>query len=372
MRALCLLGLASAVAICACDGGGSTTSDPDGGPPDAGLQGIAALGAGSHDPARVEIVEVTVTDDFLNAPRDIAFSPIADHELWILNSDSWMVIVSNVGTPERSVVSRRGFGWQHFMPSPSAMAFGDATMATAHEHDEVTQSSTPADFMGPSLWPIDPMTFDGGHGSHLDMLHNSTNMVGIAWDSGNAFWVLDGAHRSITFYDFRADHGPAGDDHSDGIIHRWVEGQVGYVEGVSSHMELDHATGRLYVADTGNARIATLDTRAGAPGGAIGPNYDGADMMAMESPALETLVDGATIGLEQPSGLALRDGVVYVTDRARSIISAFDLAGMQLDWLDLSSQIAPGSLGAIELDVEGRIYVVNLAGDRVLRVAPLP
>ena len=26
--------------------------------------------------------------------------------------------------------------------------------------------------------------------SHLDMLHNSPNAVGIAWDHGNAFWKL--------------------------------------------------------------------------------------------------------------------------------------------------------------------------------------
>jgi DNA-binding beta-propeller fold protein YncE len=202
------------------------------------------------------------------------------------------------------------------------------------------------------------------------MLHNSPNAVGIAWDSGNAFWVFDGLHQSITFYDFGADHGPGGEDHSDGVIHRWVEGQVRYVEGVGSHMAFDPAAGRLYIADTGNDRVAVLDVRTGTAADPIEPNYDGADMKTMESAPLVTLVDGASSGMEQPSGLALAGGVIYVTDRALSVVSAFDLDGVRLDWLDLSSQVAPGSLGAVEIDAEGRVYVADLTAHRVLRIAP--
>lgn len=355
----------TALFLCACGGAAAPMVEPDGGP-----QGLALLGSGTHEPSALEIVEIATREQGLLGPRDLAFSPVADHELWVLNSDSGMVIVSETGRPEQTSVRRRSVGYDHFMPSPAAMALGEATMATAHEMDDVTQPSTPADFMGPSLWPIDPTTFDGGHGSHLDMLHNSPNAVGIAWDSGNAYWVFDGFHQSITFYDFGADHGPGGEDHSDGVIMRWVEGQVGYVAGVSSHMELDRATGVLYIADTGNVRVATLDTRSGTMGAAIAPNYDGAEMAAMDSAPLGTLVDGHTLGMEQPSGLALRDSVLYVTDRARSIVHAFDMTGLQLDWLDLSSQIAPGSLGAAELDGEGRLYVTDIEANRVLRIAP--
>lgn len=356
-----------AFALAACDA--SPVVIVDAGPGDAGPSGLPVLGAGSHDPAALEVVEIANRDDGLFEPRDLALSPVADHELWVLNTDSGMVIVSNAGAADRAAVRRRRSGYQHFMPRPAAMAFGDATMATAHEMDEATQPTTPADFMGPTLWPIDPAAFDSGHASHLDMLHNSPNAVGIAWHSGNAFWVFDGYHGSITFYDFQADHGPGQEDHSDGIIHRWVEGQVGYVEGVSSHMELDHETGLLYVADTGNVRIATLDTTSGTPGGTLAPNYDGAEMRAIESAPLVTLVDGAAAGLSQPSGLALRGGTLFVTDRATARIHAFDLAGEALDWLDLSSQIAPGALGAIELDPEGRLYVTDVVEHRVLRIA---
>lgn len=338
--------------------------------PDAGPSGLAVLGAGSHEPSGLDVVEIATAAHELFEPRDLAFSPVADHQLWIINRDSGMVIVSATGTAEQTTVWRRSPGYEHFLWLPSSLAFGDATMATAHDTNDVTQPSTPSDFMGPSLWPIDPAAYTGGHASHLDMLHNSPNAAGIAWDSGNAFWIFDGFHSSITFYDFRADHGPGGEDHGDGLIHRWVEGQVRYVAGVSSHMELDRAAGVLYVADTGNVRVAVLDVHSGTPGGLLSPDYDGAEMRSVESLPLSTLVDGSAFGMVQPSGLALRDGVLFVTDRALSIVHAFDTSGMQLDWLDLSSAIAPGSLGAVELDAEGRLYVTDIGGHRVLRIAP--
>ena len=43
--------------------------------------------------------------------------------------------------------------------------------------------------------------------------------------------------------------------------------------------------------------------------------------------------------------------------------------GAQLDWLDLSSVIEPGSMGGIATDPEGRLYVVDTTGERVIRIA---
>ncbi|MBN8614552.1 MAG: hypothetical protein J0L92_28385 [Deltaproteobacteria bacterium] len=308
--------------------------------------------------------------DGLRLPSDVAFHPSEDHQLWITNQgDDSVVIVSRVGSPDRTVVRRRSLGSDHFLASPSGLAMGGSgTFATSQATDEVTQPTTPADFMGPSLWPADVTRFDAGHGSHLDMLHNSPNAVGIAWDHDNAFWVFDGYHESITYYDFGADHGPGGEDHSGAVITRYVEGELLHATGANAHIELDRATGLLYIADTANARVAVLDTRSGAPGRRIGPDYDGATMTAMESATLTTLVTGH--GLDQPSGLALRDGVIYVTDRVRRMVHAFDLTGAQLDYLDLSDRAA--ELGGIEADVEGRLYVTTRSPASVLRIAPLP
>lgn len=337
--------------------------------------GLPILGAGSQDPAGLTIEVLLDGEDGLVSPRDLAFNPMVVDgvsQLFVADADMNMFVVTNPGTPEVRVRARNSLGSEHFMPAPVGLAFSDiGTFATVHETDWVTQQSTPADFMGPTLWPADAGEFDGGWASHLDMLHNSPNAVGIAWDQGNAFWVFDGAHSSITWYDFQADHGPGGEDHSDGIIVRWVEGQVKYVPGVTSDMQLDHATGLLYVADSGNARVAVLDTRSGARGGTLRPNYDGAEMYHWKDASLTTLVDLTAHGATRPTGLALHGGLVWVSDNATSRIFAFDPTSPEtpIDWLDLSSVVPAGSLGAIAFDAQGRLLALDVAGARVLRLS---
>lgn len=369
MRVACLLTMVLAVG---CDG--TSMGGADSGPTGDAAMGLAVLGSGSHSAGSVEIVEIVTAADRLRGPSDLAFNPSQDHELWVTERDGDSVaIVFHAGAADQRVEQRTSDGSEHFLASPSALAFDDSgTLATIQDIAIQTQGAegTPADFMGPTLWPADATVFDGGHDSHLDMLHDSPSGAGIAWDTGDAFWVYDGYHHAIAHYDFRSPHEPGGTDHSDGVIQRWVGGDMGYFPHVGSHMELDHATGLLYVADTRNARVVVLDTTSGVPGVMIGPDYDGASMMEMGSAPLRTLIDGAAAGLDQPSGLALRGGVLYITDHSRDTIHAYDFVGHELDWIDLSAALAPGSIGGIELDVEGRIYVTETSQGRILRIAP--
>ena len=59
--------------------------------------------------------------------------------------------------------------------------------------------------MGPTLWTNDGSIYNGGHATHYDMLHDSPNGAGIAWESGTAYWIFDGWHQSLTRYNFRND-----------------------------------------------------------------------------------------------------------------------------------------------------------------------
>jgi len=341
-------------------------------------KGLPILGNGSHSPASL-MMDLLLDDSYsLSSPRDLAFNPdvaAGTSQLFVADADMNMYVVTNPGTPNARVRAKSGLGSDHFMPAPVSLAFSNiGTFATAHETDWITQDSTPADFMGPTLWPTDSGDFDGGWASHLDMLHNSPNAVGIAWDNANAYWVFDGYHQSITFYDFQKDHGPGGEDHSDGIIVRWVEGQVGYVPGVTSDMQLDHATGLLYIADSGNGRIAVLDTKSGSKGATIRPDYDGAQQYAWKDATFRTLVDMKALGGTVPSGLALHDGKVFVTDNATSRVYAFELDNgtpqtAPVDWMDLTSIIPAGNLGALTFDQEGRMVVLDVHGARVVRLA---
>ena len=302
------------------------------------------------DAGAVQIIDVATEADGLSMPSDIAFHPDKG-SAWITNrDDDSMVVLTRPG--EKDQVADyywSAIGSNHFLAKPAALAFSEDNFdfATIHEEDELTQGpgATPADFMGPTLWTGKQFQFDGGHASHLDMLHNSPNGVGIAWVEGNAYYVFDGWNDSITFYDFNADHGLGGADHSDGEILRCVEGEVSYVAGVGSHLVFDPATRWLYVADTGNNRIAVLDTNTGTKGGPLTPNYDGlgpGQFNYMDDAVMTTLIEGADHGLELPSGLEIDGDVLYVGDNATGMIHAFALDGRFIASLDLG--VDPGAL----------------------------
>ena len=257
------------------------------------------------------------------------------------------------------------------MANPAGLAFNPKTgfFATIHDEDQPTQSSTPWDFMGPTLWSSNLTTFDGGHGGHMDMLHNTPNGMGIAWEKDNVYWVFDGTHGSLTRYDFKQHHGAGGSDHSDGEVLRYAQDLVKRVAGVPSHLELDPAKKLLYVADTGNNRVAALDITSGKQGSAISPNYDGVTQRMMDGAKLTTLVAGKSVGLNKPSGLALYRGVLYVGDNETGRIHAFDPKdGEQLDYLDTG--LPAGALRGINFDPQGRLYLVDAKGVRVLRISP--
>lgn len=331
--------------------------------------GLPALGGGTHDAEAVEIVRIASRGEGLSDPRDLAFNPDAPDQLWIVNQrDNSVVVLIGAGTEAQRVRKFRGLGGEHFISRVAGLAFGDpGIFATAHEEDEITQISTPANFMGPTLWTSDLEYFDAGHASHLDMLHNSPNAVGIAWERENVYWVFDGFHQALSRYNFNADHGLAGEDHSDGQVLRYVEGEVAYVPGIPSGLEMDRESGLLYVADTGNARVAVLDPQGATRGRSISPNYDGGGQYHMGDVSLRTLVGD---GLEQPSGLALHDGVLYVADNGTRRILAYDLEGRLIDWLPVDSRVRDGGLMGIELDGDGNLYVVDGEADAVFRISP--
>jgi len=342
---------------------------------DAGPMGLPVLGRGTHREDAVQVRVIATGEHTLATPRDVAFNPEAPRELWVANfGDSSMTILRNAGAADQDFDNRAGPQHTHFMPHVSSLAFGAPGMlATAHEEDEPTQGppprGSPADFMGPSLWLSAYDDFDGGHASHIDMLHNSPNAQGIAWESDNIYWVVDGYHHSLTRYDFRMPHEPGGVDHSGAVVQRFAEGEISYVEGVSGHVEFDHDANRVYVADPGNHRIAVLDPSTARSTTSISPNYDGSSQRRMMGASTTTLLDGATVGIMAPSGLALSGGRLYVTDNATSRIYAISLEGQVIDWLDLSATVRAGGLQGLTLDAEGRIYVVDSVGDRVLEIS---
>ncbi|HHO49492.1 MAG TPA: hypothetical protein ENK18_01150 [Deltaproteobacteria bacterium] len=340
--------------------------------------GSGILGGDDHDVS--DLLEVWGDeDDGHDAPQDLAFNPEVDGELWVVNKkDDSTTIYNDVGgeghTSEHIVDPYA----LHFMEKVTSIAFGaPGTFATCQDGTNSYNRQGEGNlFTGPTLWTSDRSVFGltnpeavdslGGTdlGSHIDMLHESPECMGIAWDHDNVYWVFDGYHGNIVRYDFQQDHGPGYDDHSDGIIARYINADVVRRTAVPSHMILDHDTGLLYIADTGNARITVLDTTTGREGDPLPRFEPGTDHHEVRGADYSTLIDGVEHGLEQPSGLELYDGQLLVSDGATGELFTFSLDGELIDWAATGASPA-----GLMMDPDGSaLWMVDRKSNQLLRL----
>jgi hypothetical protein len=356
-----------------CNGEGTDTS----GTTPTGGTGEVVFGDGSHDVT--DLLEMTGRRaDGLDRPQDLAFNPEVEGELWVVSrNDDSATIYDDAGTPDQQATHIVDPYALHFMEEVSSIAFGaPGTFATCqNSQNTYNDNAPPNNFMGPTLWSSDRSIFGFTNpdavdfigfdlGSHLDMLHESPNCMGIAWDHDNVYWVFDGYHGSINRYDFQQDHGVGYDDHSDGIIARWVAGEVSRKPRVPSHLVLDHETGLLYIADTGNNRIAVLDTNSGQKGDQLPAFEGGTDHHEWVGAELSTLVEGESLGMGEPSGIDLVDGLLIVSDSLTGRLHAFDLDGNEVDWAETGRTDLAGVYARSLTDV----WIVDADQDEILRL----
>jgi hypothetical protein len=350
--------------------------------PRPALQGLALLGNGQHTLDDVQLTLIGSERDGLNYPRDLAFNDVNEGELWVVSqADDSAVIYTQIGTETQKSVHIIDPAANHFMEEVSSIAFGSpGRFATCQESGNTyNNQSRPNLFMGPTLWDAnlnifgktnpDAVRYQGFDlGSHLDMLHESPYCMGIAWAWDEAYWVFEGLTNSIALVDFRADHGPGFDDHSDGVTLRYAPGQIKRVPGIPSHLAYDDQRGILVIADTGNQRIGLLNVKQGGedlvrqavkePGTLLLDVMDGADIVSL--PNTEGL-------LAAPSGIALHDDLIYVSDAQSGVIVALTWEGEIVDWLHTN---APGVFG-LEFDQNGHLYLAHGPQNLVVKISPL-
>ena len=333
------------------------------------------LGKGDGSPGSVGWTDVLSVG--LDGVTDLAFNPDGDNELWITcaNTDS-LHVVHNPGEPNQT---QEGYfdSSRHFLEEVIALSFGDNTTFatcgdTRNTYDDLYFEQM--DFMGPVLWPSIEQDFKiygpSAHEAHLDMLHSSPECMGIAAAGGNTFFTFNGYDKVLGWYDFKEPHpdtptGHGGEDHSDGK--KWVFEDVPLtrVDGVPGHMVYDFDTGLLYVADSGASRVIEVDTSTASWSGALQSWWGDGTLEKLTGTTVVEIVQPMD-GIVTPSGLALHDGVLYISDHATGWIHAYTLDGEHRNSLDTG--FGPQAVGGITAGPDGKLYIVDMANDRVLRV----
>ncbi len=379
MRSVKLLSFVIALGAVACSVETTSSSTSNGGPEEAKPAeqippAAQALGK-DGTVASVELVEVYNAGAAAKLV-DLAFNPLVPGEAWVVGYDSNVYIGQGLDGADPKWMKKKDPAAVHFMHKPPAIAMGDnGFWGTCGNNDNSQAARTPNLFMGPALFSTNLEVFavrtPDGLGSHYDMLHNSPFCRGIAFvpgNSNNEYWVFNGQDGSLDRYKFNKDHGPGNDDHSDGEIYRYAAGQVKQApDDTSSHVFYDATDSFLYVADTGNQRIVKLDTAKGTKGGELPrQNEPLKDQAVMEGTAVEEVIAPGV--LEKPSGLEVKDDVIFVTDAATSTFYAFDKTGKELH--RLATELPAGSLGGFVFGPDGHIWFADRVGGRVMKIVP--
>jgi hypothetical protein len=311
----------------------------------------------------------------------LAFNPTVDGELWVVlrqfpsgkpctkTVDTGCsalrgvmgVVADATGGAPSGLIKEDGNSW-HFMRRPTSIAWGDEQLFAACGEaltDNYEDDAIP--YAGPALWSSDPAIFGveplpDQNGTHLDMLHETPLCMGLAHESGNAFWAFNGLAGSLDRVDFHAPHQIGGEDHANGEVHRYISGQLARLAEVPSHLAYDGARGLIYVADTGHGRVLSVDPSTAQPGDDITTYEPLHGSGAMDDATVTDLVPPGL--LQSPSGLALADDVMYVTDNATSLIYAFNTAGKLQKTFDTG--LPAGSLAGITVGPDSKLYVANL------------
>lgn len=378
MRKLLLLACLVGCSGSGSSGGGGQT------PPAATCQGAdcpkdqASQGQGTDPEVALALDKVLPTspaftvihaDSASSQPTDLAFSRANPNQLWVVRYKVLStLLITNAGAENQDVKVITDPAAAHFARKTPALAWGDAnTWGTCGDNTNPEGGNNL--FMGPSLFSGDLEIFGKatpqGLGSHLDMLHHTPLCRGIEHEQKNIYWLFNAYDKAIDKYDFRNDHGPGNDDHSDGEVWRYAKDAVLGKDGVPSHLALSAADGMLYIADTGHGRVARLDTKSGTQGSKLPRQLEPmAGRYYMNDAVIEDFVPPGTI--DAPSGIEFHKDIVYVSDNATSKFFAFDKSGKLLRTLETG--LPEGALAGFTFGPDGRIWFVDMAGSRILRI----
>lgn len=327
--------------------------------------------------------------DGLDDPTDLDFHPdFSRMELWVINRREASIggsttIYYNAGRRgSQSSETRVDGNSIHFMSLPSGIAFSNngnfANSPSVWDANQRPNTSNP--FTGPALWTSDTSLYaleHGENGSHYDMLHESPYSMGIAHESGNAFWLYDGNSGDIVRYDFVDDHAPGNDDHSDGIVRRYPVPvstiRNSTTQRIPNHVVLDKETNWLYIVDAQAAEVLRLDITSGTSNGlfsgstVFGQTEALTEYSNMAGITFETIID---TDLETPSGIEIIGDRLLVSDYENGDIRVYDMSA-DFNYLGKFETGREGIAG-IKVGPEGNLWYVNMEDSELHKIMPIP
>ncbi len=320
----------------------------------------------------------------LESPRDLAFHSFDDRkrELWVLNpgtdyTGGNTTIFFDPKTDSSNYDNRRDGNAWHFMALATSLDFGEnGNWATAQGILDANRMGI--FFTGPTLWSSDLNIYARTgqnptptvNGSHLDMIHQSPMGMGIAHEIDNIYWVFDGYNQTICKYDFVEPHYPGGPDHSDGKVWRYSQPTVKMASNsdIPSHMVFDKNTGWLYINDTGNKRVLKLNTKSGTEKTGLPsvPNRNNEELALYQEMVGAEYEIVADSGLVSPSGMALNENRLFVSDFSTGIIYCYDKQSHKL----LGKVATEKGITGLAIDADGNLWYVNAITNQLCMLNP--
>lgn len=345
------------------------------------VQSVANDPLGFYFTNKVTVRQIAGPNDGIRQPVDLEFNESALHgdDLWVVMREAKgnsMSILHHAGSQQQQVTYKKDSRAYHFMWRTMALSFGgNGAFATA-ENGQSGDGDAQYMFMGPTLWSADTSIFaskyqtsDDFLASHLDMLHQSPEGLGIAHERGNSYWILDNYYHDLVRYDFRDPHEVGGTDHRDGVIRRYSDVVIGRAQrNRPAHIALDTATNWLYYIDPATNSLHRLDIRSGSYAKNLTMPAESEEDVAEFSAYTNARVDSLfSIEGTELVGMDIKDGMLIVGDRLHGTIFVYDLR----DSLpSLRGTLATGAteLLGIEIGPDRHIWFVDRASGTVNRL----
>jgi hypothetical protein len=262
------------------------------------------------------------------------------------------------------------------MNNPTQIAFSrykEEFAVSLNNLNDYNGAARPNYFTGITLYTANRTYYRGDAHSHIDMLHHSPYAMGLAAgmrpsstaSDKREFWVLNGLAGSIDRYFFNQPHELGGDDHSDGVTVRYSTGGLKRVGTIPSHLAFNTSNRTLYIADTGNGRIAKLNTKVSLNNAVqIQGYHDETPLYELVGNTLESVTSNGT--LSRPSGLLYKGSRLIVAENGTGHIKVFDTYGAQKG--DIDTGLGSGALTGLAEGPDGKLYFIDARGGRVFRL----